>query len=69
MTDPEDREGGFYWIRIGDQEPEVAQWQTEWNQWLVTGRELPLSDLLSDEVVVLSEMLQPPATPISLSAA
>jgi hypothetical protein len=61
MTDPDTRETGFFWIRIGDQEPEVAQWQAEWDQWLVTGLALPLSDLRAAEVVVLSEMLVPPA--------
>ncbi|MBL6079640.1 hypothetical protein JMJ56_16600 [Belnapia sp. T18] len=60
MIDPDDRETGFYWIRIAGQEPEVAQWQTEWNQWLVTGQELPLSDLRAEEVQVLSDMLAPP---------
>jgi len=69
MTDPDDREAGFYWIRIGDQEPEVAQWQTEWSQWLVTGHGPPLSDVISAQVTVLSDMLQPPAVPITLSAA
>jgi len=69
MTDPDDREGGFYWISIADQVPEVAQWQTEWTQWLVTGHELPLSDVLSRDVVVLSDLLQPPATPATRSAA
>jgi hypothetical protein len=61
MTDPEVRETGFFWIRIGDQEPEVAQWQAEWDQWLVTGLSLPLSDHRAADVVVLSEMLVPPA--------
>ena len=35
MTDPDNRETGFYWICIGGQEPEIAQWQAEWDQWLV----------------------------------
>ncbi|MBL6458988.1 hypothetical protein JMJ55_27025 [Belnapia sp. T6] len=61
MIDPDDREAGFYWISIGGQEPEVAQWQSEWCQWLVTGRERPLSDARSMEVVVLSSVLAPPA--------
>ena len=60
MTDPDARETGFFWIRIGDQEPEVAQWQAEWAQWLVTGLGLPLPDYRGAEVVVLSEMLVPP---------
>ena len=38
MTAPDDRNNGFYWIRIGDQEAEVAQWQSEWAQWLVAGK-------------------------------
>ena len=62
MTDPDDRENGFYWIRIGDQEAEVAQWQAEWVQWLVAGRAPPLSDWQSLKVVVLSERLLPPAS-------
>jgi hypothetical protein len=66
MTDPDDRETGFYWIRIAGQEPEVAQWQTEWSQWLVTGQELPLSDLYAEAVVVLSDMLAPPAISASV---
>ena len=61
MVDPDARETGFFWIRIGDQEPEVAQWQAEWEQWLVTGRALPLSDYRAAEVVVLSEMLLLPS--------
>jgi hypothetical protein len=61
MTDPDDREAGFYWISIGGQEPEVAQWQTEWCQWLVAGRETPLSDVRAMDLVVLSGMLPPPA--------
>ncbi|WP_157033812.1 hypothetical protein [Belnapia moabensis] len=69
MSDPDDREAGFYWIRIGDQEPEVAQWQTEWGQWLVAGRAMPLPDILCVGLVVLSDMLQPPAIPITLTAA
>src|SRR3954462_8942705 len=62
MSDPDDRENGFYWIRIGDQEAEVAQWQAEWVQWLVAGRSQPLSDLHSLMVIVLSERLLPPAS-------
>jgi len=61
MIDPDARETGFFWIRIGDQEPEVAQWQAEWDQWLVTGLGLPLPDCRAAEVVVLSGMLAPPA--------
>lgn len=60
MTDPDARETGFYWIQIGDQEPEVAQWQAEWDQWLVIGQELPLSDVRSEDVVILSGLLAPP---------
>jgi hypothetical protein len=29
MTNLDDRESGFYWISIGGQEVEVAQWQAE----------------------------------------
>jgi hypothetical protein len=29
MTNLDDREPGFYWISIGGQEVEVAQWQAE----------------------------------------
>ena len=61
MRDPDDRENGFYWIRIGDQEPEVAQWQAEWVQWLVAGRSQPLPDLHALMVIVLSERLLPPS--------
>ena len=66
MSDPYDRENGFYWIRIGDQEVEVAQWQAEWSQWLVAGgwwlvagKSQPLSDLHTLMVIVLSERLPP----------
>jgi hypothetical protein len=65
MADPDNREAGFYWISIGGQEPEVAQWQTEWGQWLVTGSTLPLADVLASEVVVLSDMLSWPASATS----
>ncbi len=65
MSEPDDQETGFYWIRIGDQEPEVAQWQSEWIQWLVTGRDLPLSDIQAADVVVLSDRLAPPDSPRS----
>lgn len=61
MADPDDREAGYYWISIGGQEPEVAQWQTEWCQWLVARRETPLSDVRAIDLVVLSGMLPPPA--------
>lgn len=60
MADPDDREAGFYWISIDGQEVEVAQWQTEWGRWLVTGSSQPLSDLLSAHVQVLSEALPQP---------
>jgi hypothetical protein len=60
MADPEDREAGFYWISIDGQEAEVAQWQTEWSRWLVTGTSQALSDTVSAHVVVLSEALPPP---------
>lgn len=63
MSDADARETGYFWIRIGNQEPEVAQWQAEWGQWLVTGLGLPLPDYRAAEVVVLSEMLPPPAVP------
>lgn len=59
MTDPDDRENGFYWIRIGDQEAEVAQWQVEWVQWLVAGRSQPLSDLHSLKVTGVSSPPRP----------
>lgn len=65
MTDPDDRDAGFYWISIDGQEVEVAQWQTEWSRWLVTGSSQPLSDVVSAHVVVLSEMLPQPMIPVS----
>lgn len=60
MSDPEDRTDGFYWIRIGEQEAEVAQWQAEWVQWLVAGRSRPLSNIQALRLVVLSDRLVPP---------
>jgi hypothetical protein len=63
MTNPDDRDAGFYWISIDGQEVEVAQWQTEWGRWLVTGSSLPLSDAISAHVVVLSDLLPPPLVP------
>jgi hypothetical protein len=69
MSDPDDREDGFYWIRIDDQEPEVAQWQAEWVYWLVAGRGQPLSDLQSLKVMVVSERLLPPAASSALAQA
>ena len=60
MIDPDDREAGFYWISIRGQAPEVAQWQLEWGQWLVTGSTCPLTDAMVLEVAVLSDMLPPP---------
>jgi hypothetical protein len=62
MTDLDDRESGFYWISIDGQEVEVAHWQAEWSQWLVTGSGTPLPDELSAFVTVLSDMLPPPTT-------
>jgi hypothetical protein len=64
MHDPDDRDAGFYWISIDSQAPEVAQWHTEWGQWLVTGCLQPLTDALASQVEVLSDMLPPPALPI-----
>lgn len=61
MSEPDDREAGFYWISIDCQEAEVAQWQAEWGQWLVAGCKMPLPDHLSDRVAVLSDRLPPPA--------
>ena len=43
----------------------MAQWQTEWSRWLVTGSSQPLSDVVSAHVVVLSEMLPQPMIPVS----
>ena len=65
MTNPDAHETGFFWVTIGDQEPEVAQWQVEWDQWLVMGQSLPLSDHRDANVVVLSEMLIPPVVIVS----
>lgn len=65
MNGPDDREAGFYWISIGGQTPEVAQWHTEWGQWLVTGSTFPLADVLASEVEMLSDMLPPPSHPQS----
>jgi hypothetical protein len=62
MHDPNDREAGFYWISIGGQTPEVAQWHTELGQWLVTGNLQPLTDAVALEVEVLSDMLPLPAS-------
>jgi hypothetical protein len=69
MTNLDDREAGFYWISIGGQEVEVAQWQAEWNQWLVAGSGQPLPDELSALVTVLSDLLPPPTIPASRQAA
>ena len=60
MSNHNDRETGFYWICIGGQEPEIAQWQREWDQWFVIGSELPLSDVSSAAIVVMSDLLLPP---------
>lgn len=56
----DDRAEGFYWIRIGNQRPEVAQWQVEWGQWFLAGKLRPTTDLISAQVIVLSEVLAPP---------
>jgi hypothetical protein len=69
MSEPDDREAGFYWISIDGQEPEVAQWQADWSQWLVAGSKMPLSDEWSELVMVLSDRLPPPAVPASRRAA
>lgn len=63
MPDPDDRDAGFYWICMDGQEAEVAQWQVEWGQWLVTGSGKPLSDERASRVVVLSDCLTAPAIP------
>jgi hypothetical protein len=64
MPDPgAEREPGFYWISIDGQEAEVAQWQHEWDQWFVIGREMPLSDEIAASVAVLSGLLLPPDLP------
>jgi hypothetical protein len=69
MADSDDREDGFYWIRIDEQEVEVAQWQSEWGQWLVAGSAKPLAEAWSSRVTVLSERLSLPATPTRRAAA
>jgi hypothetical protein len=69
MRDPDDREGGFYWVCIDGQEAEVAQWQDEWEQWLVAGSGEPLSDETAIRVIVLSDCLTAPAIPASSVAA
>jgi hypothetical protein len=66
MTDPDDREDGFYWISVGGQAAEVAQWQLEWTSWLVVGGDLPLTDAEAMDVRVLSACLVQPPTPVSL---
>jgi hypothetical protein len=63
MPDPDDREAGFYWISIDGQEAEVAQWQVEWERWLVAGSTKPLSDEKASRVIVLSDRLTAPAMP------
>jgi hypothetical protein len=60
MIDPDDREAGFYWISLDGQEAEVAQWQGEWNTWLLMGRARPLTDEQSAHLIVLSACLAPP---------
>ncbi|RYJ04157.1 MAG: hypothetical protein EON47_01445 [Acetobacteraceae bacterium] len=69
MADPEDRDAGFYWISIDGQEVEVAQWQSEWSQWLVTGSTEPLSDAVSAHVLVLSEALPVPVVDMARAKA
>jgi hypothetical protein len=69
MHDPGDRAAGFYWIYIEGQEAEVAQWQVEWEQWLVAGSGEPLSDETANRVIVLSDCLTVPAIPASSVAA
>ena len=56
----DDREEGFYWIRIGNQLPEVAQWQVEWGQWFRAGKLRPTTDIISTQVIVLSDVLVAP---------
>ena len=63
MPDPDHREAGFYRICIDGQEPEVAQWQAEWERWLVAGSAKPLSDERASRVIVLSDCLPVPAIP------
>ena len=65
MSDPDYREAGFYWVCIDGQEVEVAQWQAEWEQWLVAGSAKPLSYERASRVMVLSDRLSPPAFPAS----
>jgi hypothetical protein len=65
MPDPDHREAGFYWVCIDGQEAEVAQWQAEWERWLVTGNAKPLSDERASRVIVLSDCLSVPAIPAS----
>jgi hypothetical protein len=65
MLDQDDRAAGFYWICVDGQEAEVAQWQAEWEQWLVTGSGKPLSDERASRVIVLSGCLPVPAIPAS----
>lgn len=60
MTDPDDREDGFYWISIDGRAAEVAQWQAEWNAWLAMGRAQPLTDEHCVDLTVLGACLAPP---------
>jgi len=70
MADPDDREDGFYWIRIDELELEIAQWQSEWGQWLVAGSETPLTDHFLSRITVLSDRLpEPPNTGVRSTAA
>lgn len=62
MTDPNDRDDGFYWISVGDQAVEVAQWHVEWSAWLVVGRTQPLTDAEAMDVQVLGARLVMPPT-------
>lgn len=70
MAGSDDREDGFYWIRIDELELEIAQWQSEWGQWLVAGSETPLSGRLLSRVTVLSDRLpEPPNASLQSAAA
>ena len=72
MSDPEDRNTGFYWISIDGRAAEVAQWQAEWDTWLVMGRSRPLTDEQCVKLTVLGVRLAPPyptgETPVATSS-
>ena len=34
MTAPETRAAGFYWIRLNDDAPQVAEWDPNYSPWL-----------------------------------